>query len=255
MASLPRSVVHEWLYTIARRGVYKGVIRGLQAFRNAGFQDSETFFGKDLARNGDSAMTRLILRGFDIRKGYLDADAQAALIEGLRPILKAAPLFHPTTPSGKKMSVRMTSAGDLGWVSDAAGYRYQANHPKGGVWPAIPGEVLAIWRDLTGADRAPDCCLINYYGEGTKMGLHQDKDEADFSWPVVSVSLGDDALFRIGNTTRGGKTESIWLGSGDVVIMGGPARLAYHGVDRIRFGSSRLLPKGGRINLTLRVAT
>ena len=122
-------------------------------------------------------------------------------------------------------------------------------------WPAIPDEILTIWQDLTGADRQPDCCLINYYGEGTKMGLHQDKDEADFSWPVLSISLGDDALFRIGNTTRGGKTESIWLSSGDVVIMGGPARLTYHGVDRIRFGSSKLLPKGGRINLTLRVAT
>ena len=114
--------------------------------------------------------------------------------------------------------------------------------------------ILGIWHDLVSAEREPDCCLVNYYGEGAKMGLHQDKDEADFSWPVLSVSLGDDALFRIGNTTRGGKTESIWLSSGDVVVMGGPARLAYHGVDRIRFGSSRLLPKGGRINLTLRVA-
>ena len=85
------------------------------------------------------------------------------------------------------------------------------------------------------------------------MGMHQDKDEADFQWPVVSVSLGDDGLFRIGNPTRGGKTESIWLKSGDVVVMGGAARLAYHGVDRLRAGSSSLLPKGGRINLTLRV--
>ena len=200
-------------------------------------------------------MTRLLLRGFDIRKAYLNAAAQTALIDLLRPILKAAPLYRPVTPSGKEMSVRMTSAGALGWVTDRAGYRYQDTHPKGLGWPAIPEEILSIWRDLTGADRQPDCCLINYYGEGTKMGLHQDKDEADFSWPVLSISLGDDALFRIGNTTRGGKTESIWLNSGDVVIMGGPARLTYHGVDRIRFGSSKLLPKGGRINLTLRVAT
>ena len=200
-------------------------------------------------------MTRLNLRGFDIRKGYLDVDAQTALIEVLRPILKAAPLFRPTTASGKQMSVRMTSAGGLGWVSDSAGYRYQAQHPKGVAWPEIPDDILSIWRNTAGADQLPDCCLINYYGENTRMGMHQDKDEADFSWPVVSVSLGDDALFRIGNTFRGGKTESIWLNSGDVVVMGGPARLAYHGVDRIRFGSSRLLPKGGRINLTLRVAT
>ncbi len=200
-------------------------------------------------------MARLLLRGFDIRKGYLDSAAQTRVIEALRPILKAAPLFRPVTPSGKEMSVRMTSAGDLGWVTDRSGYRYQDRHPKGAKWPAIPEAVLTIWRDLVSPDRAPDCCLINYYDEDAKMGLHQDKDEADFSWPVLSVSLGDDALFRIGNTTRGGKTESIWLSSGDVVIMGGPARLTYHGVDRIRPGSSRLLPKGGRINLTMRMAT
>ncbi len=199
-------------------------------------------------------MARLHLRGFDIRKACLDSNAQARLVEDLRPILKSAPLFRPVTPSGKEMSVRMTSAGDLGWVTDKNGYRYQPEHPKGIKWPAIPASILDIWRVLAGAERDPDCCLINYYGEGTRMGLHQDKDEADFSWPVLSISLGDDALFRIGNTTRGGKTESIWLNSGDVVIMGGPARLTYHGIDRIRFGSSKLLPKAGRINLTLRVA-
>ncbi len=200
-------------------------------------------------------MARLILRDFDIRKAYLDSTAQTRLIEVLRPILKSAPLFRPVTPSGKEMSVRMTSAGALGWVTDRAGYRYQAQHPKGVGWPSIPEPILEIWRDLASADRDPDCCLINYYGEGARMGLHQDKDEADFSWPVLSISLGDDALFRIGNSTRGGKTESIWLNSGDVMIMGGPARLTYHGVDRIRFGSSKLLPKGGRINLTLRIAS
>ncbi|MCV2889795.1 alpha-ketoglutarate-dependent dioxygenase AlkB family protein [Ruegeria aquimaris] len=199
-------------------------------------------------------MTRLMVRGVEIRKGALDGPAQARLIDALRPVLKAAPLFSPVTSSGKAMSVRMTSAGGLGWVSDKGGYRYQPTHPRGSTWPAIPEPVMEIWRDVTGHDRAPDCCLINYYGEGARMGLHQDRDEADFSWPVVSVSLGDDALFRIGDTVRGGKTESVWLNSGDVVVMGGPARLVYHGIDRIRFGSSRLLPKGGRINLTLRVA-
>ncbi|WP_171240429.1 alpha-ketoglutarate-dependent dioxygenase AlkB [Ruegeria sp. HKCCA5491] len=200
-------------------------------------------------------MARLILRDFDIRKAYLDSTEQTGLVEVLRPILKSAPLFRPVTPSGKEMSVRMTSAGSLGWVTDRAGYRYQSQHPKGVGWPSIPEPILAVWRDLASAERDPDCCLINYYGENARMGLHQDKDEADFSWPVLSISLGDDALFRIGNSARGGKTESIWLNSGDVVIMGGPARLTYHGVDRIRFGSSKLLPKGGRINLTLRVAS
>ncbi len=116
-----------------------------------------------------------------------------------------------------------------------------------------PSAVLDIWRNVTGLARDPDCCLINYYGEGARMGLHQDKDEGDFEWPVVSVSLGDDGLFRVGGTERGGKTQSIWVHSGDVVVMGGAARLAYHGVDRIRFGSSKLLVDGGRINITLRV--
>lgn len=198
-------------------------------------------------------VTRLTLRGFDIRKGYLDDGAQAALVDALRPVLRAAPLFSPTTRFGKQMSVRMTSAGKYGWYSDGRGYRYEPRHPNGVAWPAIPDAVLAIWRDVTGLSRDPDCCLINYYGEGARMGMHQDRDEADFTWPVLSVSLGDDGMFRIGNEERGGKTESIWLESGDVVVMGGAARLVHHGVDRIRFGSSRLLPKGGRINLTCRV--
>ncbi len=198
-------------------------------------------------------MSRLILRGFEIWKGRLDVAAQTQVIEALRPVLRAAPLFSPDTPYGKPMSVRMTSAGSVGWFSDQSGYRYAEAHPSGVSWPKIPDPLMQIWDGVTGLDRRPDCCLINYYGDGARMGMHQDKDEADFSWPVVSVSLGDDGMFRIGNTTRGGKTESIWLNSGDVVVMGGPARMTYHGVDRIRFKSSRLLPKGGRINLTFRV--
>ncbi|MCA0920326.1 alpha-ketoglutarate-dependent dioxygenase AlkB family protein [Pseudooceanicola nanhaiensis] len=196
---------------------------------------------------------KITLRGFEIHKEYLDDAAQKALIGALRPVLKAAPLFSPETRWGKKMSVRMTSAGKYGWYSDRRGYRYAETHPEGMGWPPIPQEVLTIWRDVTGLERTPDCCLINYYGETARMGLHQDRDEADFTWPVLSVSLGDDGLFRVGNEERGGKTESIWLESGDVVLMGGPARLLHHGVDRIRFKSSRLLPKGGRINLTCRV--
>jgi alkylated DNA repair protein (DNA oxidative demethylase) len=159
------------------------------------------------------------------------------------------------TPYGKPMSVKMTSAGAFGWVSDRTGYRYAATHPDGKDWPPIPEPVMQIWKDLSDVSRDPECCLINFYGENARMGMHQDKDEANFDMPVVSVSLGDEGLFRIGNKTKGGKTESLWLSSGDVVVMGGDARLTYHGVDRIRFGSSSLLPKGGRINLTLRVVT
>lgn len=202
-----------------------------------------------------SVQPSLRLRGFDLYKGYLDRVQQEALAGQLSDIMEAVPLFSPQTPRGRSMSVQMTAAGQFGWFSDREGYRYVQKHPGGNDWPPIPDSVLAIWQAVTGVGREPECCLINFYGEGARMGMHQDRDEADFMWPVVSVSLGDDGLFRVGNRTRGGKTESIWLKSGDVVVMGGAARLTYHGVDRIRFGSSTLLPDGGRINLTLRVVT
>ena len=195
----------------------------------------------------------LTIRGFDIYEGFLPPLDQQSLVEELRALTVATPMVQPVTPSGKKMSVRMTSLGSKGWITDRNGYRYEAMHPNGTPWPAIPESILSIWRVVSGVDRLPDCCLMNYYAEATKMGMHQDKDEASFDWPVVSVSLGDEALFRMGNDTRGGKSKSIWLRSGDVVVMGGPARLAYHGIDRIKFGSSPLLAKGGRLNLTLRV--
>ena len=198
-------------------------------------------------------MEKLSLRGFEIYKGLLDLEAQQALVAAVREVAKAAPLFSPMTPYGKPMRVKMTSAGKYGWVSDRSGYRYSEKHPEGMAWPDIPSEVLDIWQRVSGSDRAPECCLMNFYGETARMGLHQDRDESDFSEPVVSVSLGDDGLFRIGGLERVGSTESIWLSSGDVVVMGGAARLTYHGVDKIRFGSSRLLSKGGRLNLTLRV--
>lgn len=200
-------------------------------------------------------MTTLHIRGLRLHKAYLDPDRQRQLVDELRGVIEEAPLFSPQTPYGKPMSVRMTSAGRFGWYADRSGYRYVERHPNGTPWPPIPEPVLDIWRDVAGVPRLPDCCLVNYYADGAKMGLHQDRDEADFSLPVVSVSLGDAALFRIGNLTRGGKTESVWLESGDVIVMGGEARLTYHGVDRIRSGSSSLLSGGGRINLTLRVVT
>jgi DNA oxidative demethylase len=196
---------------------------------------------------------KLSINGFAIRPGYIPAAQQIALVAELRTVVAAAPLVAPVTPGGRPMSVRMTSAGRVGWITDRTGYRYAVRHPSGTPWPPIPEPVLALWHEVTGLDRVPDCCLINFYGEGARMGLHQDRDEGDFSWPVVSVSLGDDALFRMGGTDRSDPTRSHWLSSGDVVVMGGPARLAWHGVDRVRHGSSRLLPEGGRINLTLRV--
>jgi alkylated DNA repair protein (DNA oxidative demethylase) len=194
-------------------------------------------------------------RGFRIYPGYLDSSTQEALVEQLRQVLQDAPLVQPVTPRGKPMSVLMSAAGLFGWITDRRGYRYEQQHPSGVSWPEIPKDVLSIWDDLADCARQPECCLINWYGEGARMGLHRDEDEADFSCPVVSVSLGDSALFRMGGAQRSDKTESIWLSSGDVVVMAGAARLAYHGIDRIRFGSSGLLPRGGRINLTLRVVT
>ncbi len=202
------------------------------------------------------AMTApLDIRGFQLFQGFLDRPAQESLVDALRNLLRVAPLYQPVTPRGQKMSVRMSAAGRFGWVTDRRGYRYEPRHPGGMDWPPIPEGILAIWRALSGVARDPECCLINWYGEGARMGLHQDRDEADFSCPVVSVSLGDDGLFRMGHEARGGSTESLWLRSGDVVVMGGAARLRHHGIDRIRFGSSTLLPRGGRINLTLRVVT
>ncbi len=199
-------------------------------------------------------MTQMMsIRGFDIYKGLLSSEEQSALVDAVRDVAKAAPLFSPMTPYGKPMRVRMTSAGRFGWVSDRLGYRYSPTNPEGMAWPDIPAPVLDVWERVSGSTRAPECCLMNFYGEDARMGMHQDRDEEDFAQPVVSISLGDDGLFRIGGKERGGSTESVWLNSGDVVVMGGDARLTYHGIDKIRFGSSRLLSKGGRLNLTLRV--
>ena len=188
-------------------------------------------------------------------KHFLSQLDQLRLVDDLRQVVEKAPIFSLKTKSGKPMSVRVTAAGEFGWFSNHQGYRYVSEHPAGTTWPEIPASIMSIWQLLAGYAPSPECCLINYYGEGSRMGLHQDRDEANFNWPVVSISLGDDALFRVGTRERSGKTSSIWLQSGDVAVMGGAARLNYHGVDRIKFGSSQLLKNGGRLNITLRVVT
>jgi alkylated DNA repair protein (DNA oxidative demethylase) len=172
-------------------------------------------------------------------------------------VLAAAPPFVPRMPrTGKPFSVRMSNCGPLGWVSDERGYRYQPTHPASGApWPPMPDAVLALWTALALGAPPPEACLINLYEAGARMGLHQDRDEAELSAPVVSLSLGDTALFRVGGVTRDAPTRSLRLASGDAVTLGGPSRLAFHGVDRIYPGSSTLLPGGGRINLTLRRVT
>jgi alkylated DNA repair protein (DNA oxidative demethylase) len=187
--------------------------------------------------------------------GQLVGEAQIALLAVLRAVIAAAPLYTPTMPkSGKPMSVRMTNCGPLGWVTDKErGYRYQAEHPETGrPWPAIPDVLLGLWAELADFPAEPEACLVNYYAGGARMGLHQDRDEEDFAAPVLSVSLGDTALFRVGGKSRKDPTRAFELKSGDVVVLGGESRLAYHGIDRILAGSSDLLPEGGRFNLTLR---
>jgi len=187
--------------------------------------------------------------------GYLDRPTQEAMVETIRQIVSAAPLFTPVMPAtGKPMSVRMSNCGELGWVTDKErGYRYQPVHPATGEpWPAIPPALLDIWTTVSSYPLPPQACLINFYSDDAKMGLHQDKDEQDLKAPVVSISLGNSCLFRIGGTARNDRTQSLKLASGDVIVLGGEGRLCFHGVDRIYPATSTLLKSGGRVNLTLR---
>jgi len=186
--------------------------------------------------------------------GHIDRAGQQALLEEIRAVVRQAPLYRPEMPrSGKPFSVRMSNCGDLGWVADRNGYRYQSRHPVTDTpWPPIPQLLLDMWRELTGDPRPPQACLINYYDTSARMGLHQDRDENDLSAPVLSVSLGDSCLFRFGGTERTQPTKSFRLESGDIVVLGGESRLIFHGVDRIYPMTSTLLADGGRINLTLR---
>ena len=195
-----------------------------------------------------------IMDGVYLWPGALDERVQKELLEEILANVETAAFYKPVMPgSGKVFSVEETNFGPLGWVADRAGYRYEPTHPvTKQPWPAIPEVLLDLWTDATGYGAPPECCLVNPYRGSAKMGLHQDRDEAALAAPVLSVSLGDDAIFRIGGTSRKGATRSVRLGSGDVLTFGGPARLAYHGIDRVLAGTSRLVPGGGRINLTLR---
>lgn len=194
----------------------------------------------------------MVRDGFTIMPECLDAETQLALV---REVFAASPFYRPMTPGLKPMSVEMTNLGPLGWISDAKGYRYASCHPLTGMpWPPIPQVLLDLWAALADPVTPPDACLVNLYREGARMGLHQDRDEADFSFPVLSISLGDTAIFRLGGLSRRISSRSMRLASGDVCMLAGEARLAFHGVDRIISGSSRIVPGGGRLNLTLRRA-
>jgi alkylated DNA repair protein (DNA oxidative demethylase) len=193
----------------------------------------------------------VLLRGFA-------GPAEAALIAALRDIVAQAPFRHMLTPGGHQMSVAMTNCGEAGWVTDRTGYRYDTSDPVSGKsWPAMPPS----FRELAGraADHAgfggfsPDACLINRYLPGARMSLHQDKDEDDFGAPIVSVSLGLPAIFLFGGLKRSDKLRRFRLEHGDIVVWGGPARLAFHGVAPLADGEHALMGRQ-RINLTFRKA-
>ncbi|MFS8114673.1 alpha-ketoglutarate-dependent dioxygenase AlkB [Rhizobium jaguaris] len=197
----------------------------------------------------------LLPNGIRHLPSYLDRPTQEALVEAIRAVTAEAPLYTPVMPgTGKEMSVRMTNCGPLGWVTDKQrGYRYQPTHPvTGNPWPAMPGLLLDLWNDIASYEKPPEACLVNFYNDDARMGLHQDRDEQDLAAPVLSISLGNTCLFRVGGLHRNDRTLSFKLSSGDIVVLGGEGRLCFHGVDRIYPTTSTLLKNGGRINLTLR---
>jgi len=195
--------------------------------------------------------------GFKYLPGYFSPNEQEELLSILRALIAKAPLFTPVMPrSGKPFSVKMTNFGSHGWLADKAGYRYEPKHPvTHEPWPDIPQLLLNLWDDVSEYSFPPEACLCNVYSTSAKLGMHQDKDEETFEAPIISVSLGDTAVFRVGGTRRKDPTQTFKLHSGDVVVLGQQARMCYHGIDKIIAGSSALLPEGGRINLTFRRVT
>ena len=196
--------------------------------------------------------------GFRLLSGHFDRQAQSRLAAEVLDRVARSPLYQPAMPrTGKPLSVQMTNLGPLGWMTDKdGGYRYQEHHPvTGAPWPDMPEALLKLWREVSGWPDPPQACLVNWYGPDARMGLHVDADEDAQDAPVVSVSLGDSARFRLGGPDRKGPTRSVRLNSGDVVVLGGRSRRFHHGVDRIFASSSTLLPEDwrpGRLNLTLR---
>ena len=200
-------------------------------------------------------MTPDFPQGFAHYPLYFSPAEQLKLIKAVKAGVTKAPFYQPTMPrTGAPLSVVMSNFGPLGWVTDKyKGYRYEAAHPKTGVpWPELPEMLGQLWDAVSGFSARPEACLINWYRGGAKMGLHVDNDELDVQAPVVSVSLGDPAMFRLGGLKRGGPTQGLKLFSGDVVVLAGEARLCHHGVSKVYYGESALVPRGGRIKLTMR---
>ncbi len=197
-------------------------------------------------------------RGARLWRGLLGGEEGRILLKEVRQALRVAPPFVPRMPrTGRPFSVRMSNFGPLGWVSDArGGYRYQLHHPQTArPWPPLPEVLLRLWERLAGFPAPPDAGLINLYPPGARMGLHVDRDEEALEAPILSVSLGCEALFRLGGARRRDATISFRLRHGDVLLLAGPARLAHHGVDRVYPDLGPALEpfaRVARINITLR---
>lgn len=199
-----------------------------------------------------------ITDGAWLLRAFIDQAEAAQLMQAIDAVLAAAPLRHMQTPGGFRMSVAMSNCGQFGWVTDRRGYRYQATDPLSERnWPAMPAAMLALAERAAQAtgfgDFAPDACLVNRYEPGARMSLHQDRNEEDLRQPIVSVSLGLPATFLFGGMARTDKPRRLRLESGDVVVWGGPARLAFHGIDTLRDGEHALTGRC-RYNLTFRRA-
>ena len=198
--------------------------------------------------------------GFILKTGAVDPAGQVRLVEALWGVLQAAPPVHTRVKGGGQTSAAMTNCGPLGWWSDAKGYRYEPANPADGLpWPPIPDVFIYVVQQVTAKSPwpgfSPDACLINYYGEGAKMGLHQDKDEADFAQPIITVCLGDSADFMVGGFQRADKPVIFKVASGDVLLMGGASRMRFHGVRKVHAGTSPIPGLGGRYSLTFRKAS
>lgn len=198
-----------------------------------------------------------ICDGAVVLRRFASADA-SEFLEMIGGVVERAPFRQMQTPGGHTMSVAMTCCGEWGWVTDAQGYRYQRTDPLSGeFWPLMPEVLRSLASAAANAGGYPgfdpDTCLVNRYAPGAKMGLHQDKDEADFEQPIVSVSLGTPAVFQFGGERRSDRPQRVLLEHGDVVVWGGPARLRYHGVLRLKH-AQHLLTGTSRYNLTFRRA-
>ena len=196
-------------------------------------------------------------KGFLLLKSRLTKAMQQEILAAARTVVRQAPLFKPTMPSGQSFNYSMTNCGELGWVADRHGYRYQQTHPHTfKVFPAMPQVIkdlaIVIAKETGNDNFCPQSCLINLYSKGEKLGMHQDNTEENKSAPIISVSLGDSGIFVLGGLLRNDKTRQYIVQSGDVIVMGGESRNFFHAFKGTVSNTSTLLKNGGRLNLTIR---